>query len=296
MDDLNTIGKRRGKSTKAKTQSRGKIVQFLGLCMAGLQQVLLRFKGLVLCLAMVVLVWGGLTAFAEIYYHRNDVFMIAPEDIVVRGNSTVTQEYILQCFEITKPRNGYELVQSDIVQRLCHLMPILKDAKMTYTVGGKLEIWVEERMPLAQIAGDIRPPLVVDEEGMIFIYSRATGGYPEVGGFDLPDEVLCPGQKLPESLHCMLRLLSVASDTTKFFPSAVKRVSLLGIDPDDGLKVTLVDGRKIDIAWDGMATETAISEGMVDRLHKIARVLRSSAAEGMTHFNAMAPDRVTVSE
>ena len=84
MDDLNTIGKRRGKSTKAKTQSRGKIVQFLGLCMAGLQQVLLRFKGLVLCLAMVVLVWGGLKAFAKIYYHSNDAFMIAPEDIVVR--------------------------------------------------------------------------------------------------------------------------------------------------------------------------------------------------------------------
>jgi hypothetical protein len=175
-------------------------------------------------------------------------------------------------------------------------MPILKDAKMSYTAGGTLEIWVEERMPLARLAGNIRPPLVVDDEGVIFTYSRPANTYPEIGGFDLPDDELQPGQKLPESLHCMLRLLQVASDTEKFFPSAVKRVSLLGVSPEDGLKVVLVDGRKIDIAWDNMATEKAVSEDMCVRLRSVARVLRSSVVEGKTHFNAMAADRVTASE
>jgi hypothetical protein len=45
-----------------------------------------------------------------------------------------------------------------------------------------------------------------------------------------------------------------------------------------------------------MATETEISEDMVDRLRKVALVLRSPSVERKTHFNAMAPDRVTVSE
>jgi hypothetical protein len=292
MDDLNAIAKSRGKASKSRGKAPGRFEQVREVVFCFLWCI----RGVLVFCGVCIVIWVFFVWFRSAYYKQNDNFMVMPDDIVVRGNSTVTQGYILQCFNINGPRNAYDLVNSDIVPRLRQRMPILKDAKMSYTAGGTLEIWVEERMPLAQIAGDIRPPLVVDEEGMIFIYSRATGGYPEVGGFDLPDEVLCPGQKLPESLHCMLRLLSVASDTTKFFPSAVKRVSLLGIDPDDGLKVTLVDGRKIDIAWDGMATETAISEGMVDRLHKIARVLRSSAAEGMTHFNAMAPDRVTVSE
>lgn len=293
MDDFSAMSSRRGKSSKrAKGRANGGISAFLSFC----TNWILRFPILLSIFVVAVLTWVAFKGFRVAYYEKNEVFLVAPEDIIVRGNSTISQEYILQCFRIHEPRNAYELLQSDIVARLSQTLPILKDAKMTYTAGGKLEIWVEERMPLARIAGNIRPPLVVDEEGKIFIYSRPTTTYPEIGGFDLPDEELQPGNSLPTSLHCMLRLLSVAADTAEFLPSAVKRVSLLGIHPEDGLKVTLVDGRKIDLAWDDMATETEISEDMVDRLRKVALVLRSPSVEGKTHFNAMAPDRVTVSE
>lgn len=292
MDDLNAIAKSRGKASKSKGKAPGRFDQVRDAVFL----LLWRIRGFLIFVGVCLVVFGLHAWFCSAYYKQNDNFMVTPDDIVVRGNSTVTQGYILQCFNINGPRNAYELVNSDIVPRLRQRMPILKDAKMSYTAGGTLEIWVEERMPLARLAGNIRPPLVVDDEGVIFTYSRPANTYPEIGGFDLPDDELQPGQKLPESLHCMLRLLQVASDTEKFFPSAVKRVSLLGVSPEDGLKVVLVDGRKIDIAWDNMATEKAVSEDMCVRLRSVARVLRSSVVDGKTHFNAMAADRVTASE
>ena len=85
-------------------------------------------------------------------------------------------------------------------------------------------------------------------------------------------------------------------NTAEYFNSAVKRVMLLGLDPDDGLVVTLVDGRKITIAWENMSTETETSEAMLQRIRNVSIVLKSNAARGLKHFNAMAADRVTMSE
>ncbi|MBQ9694176.1 MAG: FtsQ-type POTRA domain-containing protein [Kiritimatiellae bacterium] len=232
-------------------------------------------------------------AFKTCYYDRNAAFTVAVDDISVSGNATVTRDYILNCFDINGPRNGFDLVDSEIVHRLQTQMPILKSAQMTYTSNKKVEIWVEERMPLARIAGSF---LVVDDEGVLFSYTRSTSSLPEIGGFDLLDEELVPGKRLPSQLHCMLRLLLTVSDTSRFFNSAVKRVTLLGIDPEDGLRVTLLDGRKIDIAWENMATETEVSEGMVRRLRNVAHVLKSSTAVGKKHFNAMAIDRTSMSD
>ena len=294
MDNLNTIKPRRGKATKAKDGAGHRAASAFASIGHFLLAFFKRFSWLTYGLVLLGCIWGSIEVFKATYYRNNDAFMVNPDDIVVEGNSTIPREYILACFDITGKRNGFKLVDSDIVQKLRQYMPILKEAKISYVTGGKVYLWVEERMPIARIAGD--PLLVVDEEGVIFTYTRPTTTFPEIGGFDLPEEELHPGKALPDSLHCMLRLLQVASDTKVYFPSAVKRVSLLGIDPEDGLKVTLVDGRKVDIAWDDMATETAISEGMVLRLRNVSRTMRSSAAAGKTHFNAMSPDRVTVSE
>lgn len=294
MDNLNTIKPRRGKATKAKSGLGHRIAVVSAAIGHFLLAFSKRFSWLIYLLSLLIFVWGCIKVFEATYYRNNEVFMVNPDDIVVEGNSTIPREYILACFDITGKRNGFKLVDSDIVQKLRQYMPILKEAKISYITGGKVYLWVEERMPIARIAGD--PLLVVDEEGVIFTYTRPTTTFPEIGGFDLPEEELHPGKTLPDSLHCMLRLLQVASDTKVYFPSAVKRVFLLGIDPEDGLKVMLVDGRKVDIAWDDMATETAVSEAMVSRLRNVARTMRSSAAEGKTHFNAMSPDRVTVSE
>lgn len=285
MDALTTQPKKR--KTRAK-QSNTVVHTVWG-------RVLTFVKGRLCGLILIPLFILGACAFHHFYYKKNPHFLVQPEAIRITGNATLPSNYIRTVFDLSEPKNGFELVQSQIVKRL-QMMPYLKNAQIFYTQGNDIELWIEERTPLARIAGDIRPPLFVDEEGMLFIYQRASSNYPVIGGFDLPEEMLMPGNRLPESLHCMLRLLQTVSDTKTYFNSAVKRVSQLGMDPDDGLIVTLVDGREITIAWDNMATEKEISEGMMERIRNVSRVLRSSIAEGHRHINAMAPDRVTTSE
>jgi cell division septal protein FtsQ len=287
MDALNAIpglnptgkGKKRGKATNGPAWHCPAWV--IRLCIVGV---------VAFCF------WGAFKLFVTYYYKRNAAFLVAPEQVHVLGNATVTRDYILQMFDITKPRNGFDLVQSDIVEMLSSHMPNLKSAQMTYTPSKKVELWVEERMPVARVKKDSILPLVVDEEGVLFRYPRPVNTLPEIGGFDLPDEELMPGKRLPVEFHCMLRLLLKVSDASAYFNSAVKRVTLLGIDPDDGLLILLHDGRKIAIAWENMASETAVSEAMVKRLENVRAALRSSASAGKLHFNAMASDRVSVSD
>lgn len=286
MDLLNTIRERKTKKTHRKP-ANAIVVWWLGI-VPRLSFFLAGLLGVLLCL-------GLFFGFRSCYYKRNPHFMVAPQAINIMGNATITRAYILECFGMNQPRNGYELVTSDIVERLQTQMPLVKNVQMTYVQGDRVDLWVEERMPLARIAGDNRPPLFVDEEGVIFTFARSSGNYPEIGGFDLPEEMM-PGNRLPEQLHCMLRLLLTVSNTAEYFNSAVKRVMLLGLDPDDGLVVTLVDGRKITIAWENMSTETETSEAMLQRIRNVSIALKSNVARGLKHFNAMAADRVTMSE
>lgn len=287
MDDLNTITAKRTSKGKKSPQKVSMLRTFLSSSL---------FKHLITLLIGSSLTLGAISLFKHCYYNKNQNFMVSPNEIHVSGNATLNKSYILQCFDITEPRNGYELLKSNIVQGLQTKMPILKNAQMTYRPGQSIELWVEERLPLARIAGDLRPPLVVDDEGVLFMYNRPTNLLPEIGGFDLPDAEMMPGKRLPSSLHCMLRLLMATTDAETTFNSAVKRVTLLGANPDDGLRVTLADGRKIEIAWDKMASETATSEDMIRRLRNISRVLKSPTSAGKMHINAMAIDRVSISE
>ncbi len=249
----------------------------------------------------IVVVVAGIAIFVTFkqkYYAENDVFLVYPRDIVVRGNATLSRGLLLETFGLTKPVNGFEVVKSDIVSRLRNQMPLLKTAQMTFEPGKGLELWVEERTPLARIAGQPLP-LVVDDEGVCFICVRAYSGYPEISGFDAP-EAFGPASRLPDATLCMLRLIKAASqlareDRTRPVPS-IRRVTMQGVEPDDGLLVTLADGRKVTIAWEGMATEREPSEGMMRRWRNVMKLLRDPRMEGKRHLNAMAIDRVAVSD
>ncbi len=233
-------------------------------------------------------------AFRALYYDRNPVFEVRPQEIDIRGNATLTREFVLQTFGLSKPMNGFALLRSDMVRRLQRYCPNLKKAQMTYLPGRSLELWVEERMPLVRLPGDL-PQLVMDEEGVAFSYPRPTEGYPIISGFDLPD-LLEPGARLPEELRCMLRLVAAANLPAYRLPSSSRRVTLLGSDPEDGLLATLADGRRLTVAWEGMGHEREPSEGMLRRLRNLGVALRSPVNEGKRHFNAMAKDFVAVSE
>ncbi|MEG1480198.1 MAG: FtsQ-type POTRA domain-containing protein [Kiritimatiellia bacterium] len=227
--------------------------------------------GYVALLSIPFILYG---AFRHFYYETNPAFTIHPQDIVIRGNSTLTREMILLTFGLTQPTNGFALVRSkEIVPRLRHGMPILKRAQMTYEPQRSIELWVEERAPVARLAGTSRPPLVVDEEGVVFMYSRPSGGYPEIGGFDIPEDLAEPGAQLPSALNCMLHLLVAEQMEQNKLPSNIRSVRLIGSDPEDGLLVVLADGRRITIAWQAMERAHAITPYMIERLRELNRQL-----------------------
>ncbi len=243
--------------------------------------------------------------FHRYYYRHNEHFVVEPKDIVIRGNSVFSRDFLLSVFEINEPRNGFNIVLSNLVERLRREMPLIKDVQMTYEPGKQLEIWVVERTPIARLARPTAPgvawaSLVVDEEGVIFAYPRPQDAYPEIGDQEYA-KLVEPGDRLPSDMHCMLHLIRAATDLSSKFsakdrPSSIKRISQLSNDTEDGLLVSLVDGRQIKIAWPGMSTERNFSEDMVGRLQKVALLLRDPLLVGQKHFNAMAPDRIAVSE
>ncbi len=256
-----------------------------------------------LSLIMVALVFAGVMY--RYYYHENDAFTVTPSEIVFRGSSMYSREMLLSTLQLEQPKNGFEIVRSDVVARLQREMPSLKSVQMTYEPGKLLEIWVVERTPIARLArpttsGEYWRPLAVDDEGVAFVYPRSLAAYPEIGDQEYA-KLTEPGDRLPADMHCMLHLIQATAEismsiASKDRPSSIKKISQLSNDTEDGLLVALVDGRKIKIAWPGMSSETGISEEMVQRLQNVAMLLKNPLMVGQKHFNAMAPDRVAVSE
>lgn len=275
----------------SKHSRRGKRSKVIAVCLMSWQWLmpLLVRHGVLL-----LLIIGSVAAFSIFkreYFARNPAFMVKPEEIKIRGNAMLSRELVLKMFHLDSPVNGFDVVRGDMVTRLRKQSPQLKNVQMTYEPGNGLELWVEERSPLARLPGAL--PLVVDADGVCFMYPRTRNGYPELRGFDVPDE---PSAQLPETAMCMLRLIAVAIGPKCRFPVSISWVTFIGEEPEDGLRVVLADGRSFVIAWEGMATERSISEGMVRRLQQVATVLRNPLMRGKKHLNAMAINRVAVAD
>lgn len=249
--------------------------------------------GLVL-VALVAIPLAVFHGFRHYYFEDNRDFFIEEKDIQITGNAMLTRDHILSILGLNGPTNALEIVSSDLAEKL-RATPQVKGARVIFSQG-VLRIEIEERTPVARI--ETSPPLVVDDEGVTFIYRSATRkNFPEISGFDLPDAEA--GVRLPDETLCMLRLIKAQTYDECKLPSSIRSIALLGMNVDDGLRVTLRDGRKIDIAWEGMASEKRLSEPsepMLRRLRNLKQTLNDSLLEGRTHFNAMAPSRVTISE
>lgn len=282
MDGLKAIPTKRKKRTKDTQPSTwGRILE-----------TLLKVLPVVLVLATIILIPLGIFHFfRKAYFQDNRDFFIEPKDIRITGNAMLERDHILSIMGLSGPTNALDIVSSELAEKL-RTTPQVKDARVLYTQG-VLWIQLEERTPIARI--ETSPPLVVDSEGVTFIYRSSTRrNFPEISGFDLPDADA--GTRIPEEMLCMLHLIEGTNYDECKLPSAIRSISLLGTSVDDGLRVLLRDGRKIDIAWDGMSTEKSLSEAMLRRLRNLRQTLNEPSLEGRTHFNAMAPDRIAISE
>lgn len=235
-------------------------------------------------------------------------FLVAPGDIVITGCDSPTTEqfvrktYLAGIFELTKPVNGYELMQQPIVEQL-RQSPYFSDAKMTYyPKQGKVELHVQERKPIASLPG----VLYVNISGVCFRpVVRASESLPIVSGWDGISNY-APGSRVPQKFRCMLRLI----DATKVggtvpFPTIAEVTLRPGAyDVEDGVEMRLKDGREVVLAWQGMGMDPdaaseearqAEREAMLERLRKVAKTLAMPDLAAKRHINALT-DYITVSD
>lgn len=235
-------------------------------------------------------------------------FLVAPGDIVITGcDSPATEQFVREIylagiFGLTKPVNGYELMQQPIVEQL-RQSPYFSDAKMTYyPKQGKVELHVQERKPIASLPGG----LYVNISGVCFRpVVRASEPLPVVSGWDGISNY-APGSRVPQKFRCMLRLI----DATKVggtvpFPTIAEVTLRPGAyDVEDGVEMRLKDGREVVLAWQGMGMDTdavpeearrAEREAMLARLNKVAKALAMPDLVGKRHINALT-DYITVSD
>ena len=124
MDALNAIP---GVNTAVKGKKRGKAAHGPSWTLPSW------LKGLIACGIGLLVVVGCFKLFTTYYYKRNKVFQVTPEEVHVLGNATVTRDYILQMFGITGPRNGYDLVTSDIMDcSACALKVLVVETVMFF--------------------------------------------------------------------------------------------------------------------------------------------------------------------
>ncbi len=265
-------------------------------------------------IVMTVLFLAVAIYFYNVYYFPEEAprrekvpNMVYPEDIILHGNSVQDRQLTLDCLELNSPQNGFEILRSDKADRLRTKSPLIRSVQMKFEPPHRLEIWVEERVPVARLvrpkaSEGYWPALAVDEEGCLFTYPKSLQAYPEIGtqAFARHAE---PGAQWPDEQRCVLHLIAAMRNYSfagkvAGQSSEIKSVALLGNmnDPDDGLLVTLLDGRQITIAWPKMSMETEPSEAMHKRLQRLSVVMSDPATAGLTHFNAMAEDRIAGSE
>ncbi len=257
-----TVPKR--KKVKKVTLSREEQQQREALIRKGLTLV-----GILLTLGVLIFVpYGGYRLFHNFYFDKNETFIVRPEEVTIRGNTTVKREIIVQNLALSEPFNGFEYLKSDQMERLRKYMPNIKSARMTYIPTKGIDLYVEERTPLARLND---ASLMVDEEGMLFAMTNATQrSYPTIGGFDITEDLETPGKLLSSSLHCMLAVLATEQIEENKLPSRIVAVRMLSNSPEDGLRLILADGRRIAIAWPGLDRMEPMTGSSIDALRALS--------------------------
>lgn len=267
------------------------------------QRVLPIFTNYGVFWVLLVLLLVGFFSFRKAYLYANETFLVYARDIRFTGASEQVEGLLRQMLSESKPVNGFKLMEGrisveedgyeDILKRL-QRMPQLRRVQMVYRPGEGVEVQVEERLPVAQLAG-LSWPLVVDEEGVCFS-SANRRGLPELSGFIFSEKGDPePGDRLPEGLKCMLHLVGALGEKEYKLPrQTLQRVTLLGETPDDGLLLTLSDGKRVEIAWENMGCESGYSEAMLARLKNLRTFLSDPQMSRARRLNAMARDRIAV--
>lgn len=190
-------------------------------------------------------------------------------------------------------RKGVNLATIDFEERRRDLLariPTLRTVTITRKLPDKVEIYAEERVPIAKMNVRGRRGVtdrVVDVEGMVFPCRRGTQLLPAIIE---PPPGTAIGHTLKGRSLAALRLIDTCRDP-RFADMSVLDVDISKLDY---LLFTLGGTyARAKIAWDGMDDpENHGCDDLVSRLSKLRTAIRTGAADDAKIWNATLPDRI----
>lgn len=266
--------------------------------------------------------------FKQSYYYENQQFKISIppprksgvvylgeqelQDIEIHGNSLLRREvlegYIKEAIYqiyLEKGRrmtydkpveiSGFELVQSDFVDKLKRYLTSVRDVRMVFdTARRKVVLTIEERQPILRLS--VSPGLVADIDGVVFPPAISTEDHPRMV-LRAEDMEIEPGNSLPSCYQCVLHLIDANRRALEHerLPSGIRQVCFRGEEAEDGLLIDLYDGRRIVMLWENMETETVESPKMLELLRDLNRVLSPKESQDFKFFTAIYGEKKQIS-
>lgn len=183
-------------------------------------------------------------------------------------------------------KNGANLAAIDFERRRREIMekiPNIRNIRITRHLPNRVEIDVEERVPVAKLGIKGRNDSsgrVVDTDGVVFISSSGTQMLPTIREGTSPGTQ--KGKKLAGMALSALRLVEMCRE----------RFSELGVIEADASKpdyITIIreDYTKAKIAWNGMEEPSdAMLPSLVDRLDKLSKAISSNVDGSIREWDA----------
>ncbi|GAB4332298.1 MAG: hypothetical protein Kow0089_00110 [Desulfobulbaceae bacterium] len=185
---------------------------------------------------VLLLLWSGFNLLA-----RSDIFRLT--EVEVAGNRTVDKEQILKSSGLRRGVNLLRLDPGQIGARIA-ADPWIEDVQVKRRWPSSVQIIVTEYKPFALVnleRDGVRQLYYMDRKGTVFAVAAAERDldYPVVNGAGLVDDM--DGKRLRGGTlgAAALEFLRLTASGNQVLPA--QAVSEIGVDPEDGLTVYLVD-------------------------------------------------------
>ena len=217
--------------------------------------------GIILLTALVVGICITYSKLHDIWVEQCEIVDVAKQVRITTGQY-IKEGVILEKFGL---RKGANLALIDFRKKREEILgdvPNIREMKIERHLPERVEILVEERVPIARLWEKDSKTLsyrVVDSDGVVFDRARGTGLLPII--YESPKSVTPIGKRLTGRARAALSLLELAR-TAPFTD-----MPILGADttPTDFILSTLGNYDKAKIAWTSMDEPTATTQECLTR-------------------------------
>ncbi|MBM4148079.1 MAG: FtsQ-type POTRA domain-containing protein [Lentisphaerae bacterium] len=229
------------------------------------------------------LVGAGVTWSLRSLFSRNSRFEIVRLD--VGGGSGELAAFLSRGKGIGPGANILGFSISRLRRDLMKDGPQFKDVSIQRKLPDTVVVHVVERVPIVRVIAP-RRRLVADSDGKLFGMRPGSSTLPAITGCD--ENELVAGGELTALSSAALMVVDACQN-----PRYGLRIEAVDVSHGEYLRAQLADGRTVKLWWQGMGRNDADSKtAMETQLMKVARMLRTSQANGHGVFDATYGDMI----